>query len=97
METQVLARWRDVALLILATEVIGMSTLVGVVLYRVLQVLRPVPERVRPILFELRMTLWRVQQTTQRTTGAIARPCVRVQAAGAGVVRFLQYLCRRRG
>jgi hypothetical protein len=92
MDVSRLALWRDAALLLLIVQAAAVGLLAAVVLYRSVYGLRQLDERLRPVLFELRIGLWRFTNWTQRVMGAIAAPFLRLHSVAAGVLRALQYL-----
>jgi hypothetical protein len=92
MDEAQLALWRDAALVLLAVQAAVVGLLSAVVLYRGIQGLRLLDERLRPVLFELRIVLWRFTNWTQRTMGAIAAPFLWLRSVAAGVLRASQYL-----
>jgi hypothetical protein len=92
MDAARLALWRDAALILLAVQATAVGLLSAVVLYRSVHALRQLDQRLRPVLFELRIGLWRLLNGTQRAVGAIAAAFLWLRSVAAGVLRALQYL-----
>ncbi len=92
MDAAKLALWRDAALVLLAVQAAAVGLLSAFVLYRSVHVLRQLDEGLRPVLFELRIGLWRLLHSIQRVVGAIAAVFLWLRSVAAGVLRALQYL-----
>jgi hypothetical protein len=97
MDMATLARWRDAALLLLAVEAAVAGLLPAVVLYRSVQGLQRLDKRLRPVLFELRMRLWRFLSVTRRVVDAIAAPFLWLYSVAAGLRHALHHLGWRCG
>jgi hypothetical protein len=92
MDVTTLVRWRDAALIVLVVQAVALGIFAAAGLYRGLRALAPLEGRVRPILFDTRMAMWRVQRVTQRAMRALAGACVWLQSAAQGLHRVLDHL-----
>ncbi len=92
MQPEQLSAWRDAALILLTAEALLMGALVGAALYFAWQALRQVTARLRPVLFQVRMGVWRVGHGVRRAMYVVARPMVWTASVAAGVVRAWQVL-----
>ena len=92
MDLATLARWRDAALLLLAVQAAAVGLLPAVVLYRSIQGLRQLDERLRPLLFESRIRLWRLLSGIRRVADAIVGPFVWLHSVAAGLCHALHRL-----
>jgi hypothetical protein len=95
MDMASLARWRDAALLLLVLQAAVLGLLPAVVFYRSIQGLQQLDERLRPVLFELRLRLWRVLSAIRRAADAIAAPFVWLHSVAAGLRGALHHLSWR--
>jgi hypothetical protein len=87
-----LALWRDAALILLAAQAMVLGLLLAAGLYWSLRGIQRLRQWVRPVLFETRLHVWRIQYKTRRVLNAMAAPFVWVQSAAAGLQRALQML-----
>jgi hypothetical protein len=92
MNAMRVATWRDVALILLAAQAIVLGLLSAAGLYYGLRGVQRLRQWIRPILFEARVSVWKVQQQAVRVIRAVAAPFVWMQSVGAGLHRVLEML-----
>jgi hypothetical protein len=87
-----LAMWRDAALILLAAQVMVLALPLGAALCWSLRGIQRLSQWIRPVLFEARLHVWRIQHGAERVIWAVAAPFVWAQSAVAGLQRALQML-----
>jgi hypothetical protein len=87
-----LALWRDAALILLAAQAMVLGLLLAAGIYWSLRGIQRLRQWVRPVLFETRLHVWRIQYEAERVIQAVAAPFVWVQSAAAGLQRALHML-----
>jgi hypothetical protein len=92
MDVNAIAMWRDAALTLLAIEAIVLGLLPAAALCWGLRRVRRLLQWIRPVLFETRLHVWRIQYQTRRVLNALAAPFLWLQNAVAGLQRALQML-----
>ena len=92
MDANEVAMWRDAALTLLAIQAIVLSLLPAVAIYWGLRGMHRLVRWIRPVLFETRLHVWRIQREMRRGINAVVAPFVWLQSAVAGVQRALQIL-----
>ena len=92
MDANQIAMWRDAALTLLAVQAIVLGLLPAVALYWSLRRMRRLRQWIRPVLFETRLHVWRIQYQMRRVLNAMAAPFLWLQSAVAGLQRALQML-----
>jgi hypothetical protein len=97
MDTAVLARWRDAALIVLLVQAFLLGLFPAALLYRILRALPPLRPWLLPRFSRLRTGLCKVQRTTQHYLKAVAGACIWLQGTAAGLARVLNRLGGRRG
>jgi len=79
--------WRDAAMILLCIEAFVGTAAVGVALYAGLRGLAELVLRLRPWLFQARLTTWQVCERINGVMRSVARPFVRLHSVAAGLGR----------
>lgn len=87
-----LAMWRDAAVILLAAQAMVLGLLLAAGLYWSLRGIQRLRQWIRPVLFQTRLHVWRIQYETGRVIGAVAAAFVWLQSAEAGLQRALHIL-----
>jgi len=87
-----LATWRDAALIVLILQAVVLGLLPAVAFFWCLRGIRRLRQWMRPVLFQTRLYVWRVQHQARRGMNAAAAPFVWLQSAAVGVQQALHML-----
>jgi len=90
-----LARWRDVALILLALEALLLGLLLAAATYLGLRGVLRLQERARPVLSKGRIYARQIREITRRIMSVVTAPFVWLQSTIAGLRRTLATLGRR--
>ena len=92
MDAAQLAMWRDAALILLALQAMVLCLPVAAGLYWSVRGIQRLRQWIRPVLFQTRLHVWKIQFQTGRVTRGVAAPFVWLQSTVAGLQRALHML-----
>ena len=87
--------WRDISLIVLATEAIVFGIPIAVALYYAVKGVLWLRTNARPAAATLQRETLRVEKITEMTSQAVVFPFIQLQVAATRVSAIMRALCRR--